>query len=162
MYEQKLALSFGLQKGYSYTKEWFDLIKTSFQLSDEFADFSYRYGYLKTFGGRLEVNIHKLDQHMLDNESRWRSLPTFLPTRGWITSYFGPRVSPIDKRTKMHEGIDIGAVPGTPIFSPADGIATYTGDKPGFGKFVQINHGYGIETLYAHAKKLHIKKRKFD
>ena len=58
----------------------------------------------------------------------------------------------------MHEGLDIGAKPGTPIIAPADGRVLYAGIKPGFGKFVHIDHGYGVETFYAHNKNLFVKK----
>lgn len=75
-----------------------------------------------------------------------------MPTKGWITSYYGPRISPTSKRLKMHEGIDIGAKSNTPIIAPADGIISYSGTKPGFGNYIQIDHGYGIETVFAHAK----------
>ena len=54
----------------------------------------------------------------------------------------------------MHEGLDVGANFGTPIFAPADGVVTYAGNKAGFGLFVQIDHGYGIETIYAHSQKI--------
>ena len=57
----------------------------------------------------------------------------------------------------MHEGIDVGATPGTPIIAPADGIVVFSGKKAGFGNFVQIDHGYGIETLFAHSRKLYVK-----
>jgi hypothetical protein len=62
----------------------------------------------------------------------------------------------IDK-LKMHEGIDLGAPYGTPINAPADGIITFSGEKSGFGKFVQLDHGYGIETIYAHNQSLYVK-----
>ena len=61
------------------------------------------------------------------------------------------------KRIKMHEGVDIGAPSGHPIVATADGTISYAGKKPGFGNFIKIKHGYGIETVYAHAKKLYVK-----
>ena len=54
----------------------------------------------------------------------------------------------------MHEGLDVGASYGTPIYAPADGVVTFAGNKAGFGLFVQIDHGYGIETIYAHSQKI--------
>jgi murein DD-endopeptidase MepM/ murein hydrolase activator NlpD len=111
---------------------------------------------LKTW--KLKVHVHNLDQHLLDKDSILKSTPTILPSNGWITSYFGHRLSPYAGRIKMHEGLDIGAPYGAPIFAPADGIITFSGLKAGFGKFVQIDHGYGIETLYAHSQKLIARK----
>jgi murein DD-endopeptidase MepM/ murein hydrolase activator NlpD len=158
LYEQKIATTFGLQTGYVYTKEWSELTKQSFGLAGQYAKFDYMFNKVKSFVKNLEVDIHELDQFLLDKDSYLKSTPTLLPTKGWITSYYGPRISPTSRRLRMHEGIDIGARTGTPIVASADGIVLYAGTKPGFGKFVHIDHGYGVETFYAHAKRLHTKK----
>ncbi|MCF8058507.1 MAG: M23 family metallopeptidase [Bacteriovoracaceae bacterium] len=158
LYEKKIATIFGLQTSYSYTKEWGELTKQSFSLASDFAEFDYKFSTVKGFVQNLEVNIHKLDQFLLDKDSFLRSTPTLLPTKGWLTSYYGPRISPTSKRLRMHEGVDIGARSGTPIVAAADGRITFAGKKPGFGNFVQIDHGYGVETFYAHAKGLFTKK----
>lgn len=154
LYEKKIATTFGLQTGYTFTKEWSDLTKQSFQLASQFAKFDYLFNTVKDYVQTLEVRIHELDQYLLDKESFLRSTPTLMPAQGWITSYYGPRISPTSGYLRMHEGLDIGAVPGVPIRAPADGIITFSGVKPGFGNFVQIDHGYGLETIYAHAKSL--------
>lgn len=154
LYEKKMATTFGLQTGYTFTKEWSDLTKKSFELATQFAKFDYLFNSVKSYVNTLEVRIHELDQYLLDKESFLRSTPTLMPAEGWITSYYGPRVSPTSGYLRMHEGLDIGAVPGVPIKAPADGIVTFSGVKPGFGNFVQIDHGYGLETIYAHAKSL--------
>ncbi len=158
LYEQKIATRFGLRTSYSYTKEWDQLTKQSFGLAANYAEFDYKFSVVKDFTRNLEVNIHRLDSYLLDKDSFLRSTPTLLPTKGWITSYYGPRLSPTSKRLRMHEGLDIGAKPGTPIVAPADGRVAFAGIKPGFGKFVQLDHGYGIETFYAHAKNLFVKR----
>jgi murein DD-endopeptidase MepM/ murein hydrolase activator NlpD len=160
LYEKKIATNFGLQTSYAYTREWNELTKQSFDLASDFAEFDYKFSTVKGFVKNLEINIHKLDQFLLDQDSFLRSTPTLLPTKGWITSYYGPRISPTSKRLRMHEGIDIGARSGTPIVAVADGRVTFAGKKPGFGNFVQIDHGYGIESFYAHAKGLFTKKGK--
>ncbi len=158
LYEQKIATALGLQIGHIYTREWNKLTKRGFLLADQYAEFDYKFNILKDHIEDLEIDIHKLDQFLLDKNSFLSSTPTLLPTKGWITSYYGPRISPTSKRLKMHEGIDIGAKSGTPIIAPADGVVTYSGRKLGFGNFVQLNHGYGVETIYAHAKILSVEK----
>ena len=60
----------------------------------------------------------------------------------------------------MHEGIDLGARSGTSIISTADGKVVFAGRKPGFGNFIKIQHGFGVETIYAHAKKLFVRTGK--
>jgi len=154
LYEKKIATTFGLQTGYTYTREWSDLIKQSFTMADQFARFDYTFTFIKDHVENLELDVHELDQYLLDKESFLRSMPTLMPSQGWITSYYGPRISPTSGQLRMHEGLDIGAPPGTAISAPADGIVTFSGSKPGFGNFIQIDHGYGLETLYAHAKGL--------
>ncbi len=158
LYEEKIANSFGLGSGISYTKEWSFLTRQSLSMASLYAEFDYKYdvvvGYLK----EVEVHIHELDQHLLDKDSFLHSTPTLMPANGHLTSSYGPRMSPYAGRVKMHEGLDIGAPIGTMIVAPADGVVTYSGPKPGFGNFVQIDHGYGVETIFGHASSVNVKK----
>lgn len=71
-----------------------------------------------------------------------------------ITSQFGYRIHPIYGTRKLHGGTDFGAPFGTPIYASADGIVIEAGNKGGFGLTVVIDHGSGIQTLYAHNQKL--------
>ncbi len=158
LYEQKIASEFGQQSSYTYTKEWTELSKQSFSLASQYALFDYKYNSLKNVVRKLESDINELDQSLLDRESFLRSTPSLMPSKGWITSYYGPRLSPTAHRIKMHEGLDIGANQGRSILATADGVITYSGEKAGFGNFVNIDHGYGIETVYAHAQRLIAKK----
>ncbi len=157
LYDKKIANNLGIERSYLLTKQWSELARRSFSLSHDYAKFDYKYNQIKNVVDKIESNIHELDQHLLDKESFLNSTPTLLPAEGWITSYFGQRISPYLGKMKMHEGLDVGAAPGTPINAPADGIITYAGEKAGFGKFVQITHGYGIETIYAHNQSLFVK-----
>ena len=158
LYEQKIASIFGMQTSYTYTKNWTKLTQRSFKLAHDFGLFDYKYELLKRPLSDLEVAIHNLDQFLLDKSSFLQSTPSIIPTQGWITSYYGPRESPHSGRKKMHEGLDIGGRTGTPILAPADGIVSYSGHKTGFGKFVQLDHGYGMETIFGHAHKLLVKE----
>lgn len=157
-YEEKIANSFGLGSNLSYTKEWSFLTRQSLSMAPLYAEFDYKYdvvvGYLK----EVEVHVHELDQYLLDKESFLRSTPTLMPANGHLTSNYGPRMSPYAGRIKMHEGLDIGAPIGTSIVAPADGVVTFSGPKPGFGNFVQIDHGYGVETIFGHASSLSVRK----
>jgi murein DD-endopeptidase MepM/ murein hydrolase activator NlpD len=153
-YDKKIARNFRLNPKYKITRKFSDLIKKGFELSGEYASFDYKYQKIKSYTSNLEKNINKLDVHVLDKESILRSTPTIMPTNGWITSYFGHRISPTAGVKKMHEGLDVGANYGTPIYAPADGVVTFAGNKAGFGLFVQIDHGYGIETIYAHSQEI--------
>lgn len=136
------------------------LSEQSLNLADDFSTLDYQYGEVKKTLTSIEENLHELDTFVMDKQSILESTPTLLPANGWITSYFGPRLSPYGKnkkRVKMHEGLDIGAPRGTAVIAPADGVITFSGKRTGFGNMVKINHGYGVETLFAHAHKLHVR-----
>ncbi len=93
--------------------------------------------------------------------SRLASTPSGWPIYGRIASRYGYRVSPW---RGMHTGIDIDASYGAPARATAPGIVTYAGWLHGYGKLVEITHGYGLKTLYAHnsafavAVGYHVKK----
>ncbi|SHI53737.1 Murein DD-endopeptidase MepM and murein hydrolase activator NlpD, contain LysM domain [Malonomonas rubra DSM 5091] len=88
-----------------------------------------------------------------DRVSVSRATPNGWPTKGWITSYFGMRQAPIGHGRRFHEGIDIAANTGTPIFATADGVVARVEFSRSYGKTVIIDHGYGYRTLYAHNSK---------
>ena len=88
----------------------------------------------------------------------WQHIPSINPVPGGnIGSGFGYRVDPIDKRSiKMHWGVDIGAPRGTSILATADGVVGYTGWNLGYGLQVDIDHGYGFKTRYAHCNTIYV------
>lgn len=157
-YEEKIATAYVQNSDFSYSKEWSFLTRQSLSMAPLYAEFDYKYEVVTNYLKEIEVRVHQLDQHLLDKESFLRSTPTLMPAAGHLTSSYGPRMSPYAGRIKMHEGIDVGAPTGTPIVAPADGVVTFSGAKPGFGNFVQIDHGYGVETIYGHASTLNVKK----
>ena len=81
-----------------------------------------------------------------------------LPVAGTITSQFGHRVDPITGEVSSHTGTDIACAEGTPILAAADGIVTVANglDSWGgsYGYYIQIDHGRGLETLYAHCSSI--------
>ncbi len=81
-----------------------------------------------------------------------------MPLSGRISSNFGTRFHPVDKKVKMHTGVDIAVPRGTPINSAADGIVKFAGKKGGYGNVVIVEHPDGRETFYAHCDKLLVEK----
>ena len=81
-----------------------------------------------------------------------------LPETGTITSYFGNRVNPITGEPDYHTGTDISVAAGTPILAAADGVVSIAngtdswGDS--YGYYVKLDHGEGLETLYAHCSSI--------
>lgn len=84
----------------------------------------------------------------------WASLagaPQLWPVIGPITSSFGEREDPLRVgEGEFHTGVDIGVTFGTPVRATADGVVQYAGMESGYGREVILNHGNGIQTLYAH------------
>lgn len=77
--------------------------------------------------------------------------PSLWPVTGPITSSFGEREDPLNTgEGEFHTGVDIGASFGTPVHATADGLVQFAGLGTGYGREVILNHGNGIETLYAH------------
>jgi hypothetical protein len=76
--------------------------------------------------------------------------PSIMPTSGWVTSYFGFRRDPFNGRSTFHEGLDIVGIPGQPIVATASGTVVLAGWYQNWGKVVEIDHGKGIHTFYAH------------
>lgn len=85
------------------------------------------------------------------------STPSVMPTQGWLSSNFTRRrYHPLLHVVRPHEGIDVRAAPGTPIQAPAAGAVVKAGWEGGYGRTVEIDHGYGIVTRYAHTTKIFV------
>lgn len=78
-----------------------------------------------------------------------------------VLSAYGVRMHPIFKKMRMHNGIDFEARLNTPVFATADGTVSFAGYKDnGFGFYVEINHGKGFITRYAHLHRFGIRVKK--
>jgi len=102
----------------------------------------------------LEQVLHDQYELLADQRSFLSALPTRRPSPGYFTSGFGVRRSPYGGIEKMHEGLDIANSIGTPVIATADGLVTFAEAKPGYGQTVILDHGYGLETWYGHAKRI--------
>lgn len=71
-----------------------------------------------------------------------------------ITSNYGPRVDPMDGTRKFHTGIDMAGQEGAPIRAAAGGVVKSAGRRGGYGNAIEIDHGDGVTTLYAHASSI--------
>ena len=101
---------------------------------------------------------HKLFQYLEDQKVLLASTPSIWPTKGWLSSRFGYRISPFTQKREMHKGIDISTRLKTPVVAPADGIVIKTGWNGSFGRMIAIQHGNGFITKYAHLSKILVKK----
>lgn len=74
----------------------------------------------------------------------------FPAEKGWLSSFFGTRTDPFTGRPAQHNGVDIAGKLGTKILAVASGVVTWSGDRYGYGTMVEVNHGNGYVTRYAH------------
>ncbi|MBM4197924.1 MAG: M23 family metallopeptidase [Gammaproteobacteria bacterium] len=87
------------------------------------------------------------------------ALPSRMPVAGSrISSGFGRRIDPITGRWARHTGIDFPAPSGTPIVASAGGRVSFAGYRPAYGYSIDIDHGNGLKTRYAHAKRLNVRR----
>lgn len=123
-------------------------------------DFTLMHVRADHLGGLARVRAESLGSLMgaLERKSdQLASLPSVWPVRGWLTSRYGPRVSPFTGRRHMHTGIDIATRQGTPIIAPARGRVVFVGSKGPLGKSVVMDHGFGVRTHYGHASEIFVK-----
>ena len=73
-------------------------------------------------------------------------------------SGYGVRIDPIYKTTKFHAGMDFSASPGTPVYATGDGVVVKAGWETGYGNTIEINHGFGYLTRYAHLSAYKVKR----
>ncbi len=104
-----------------------------------------------------EVNQQKLLMALRVMKGKLSSSPTVWPLRGRLNSSFGYRRAPFTGRRSFHKGIDIKGRIGAPIIATARGVVKKAGFDGAYGILVEIDHGGGISTLYAHMKSHNVK-----
>lgn len=124
------------------------------RLAKSRTDWELRFSQMARQSSILEQQLHDQYELLSDQKAFLAATPTRKPAVGYFTSGFGVRRSPYGGREKMHEGLDIANYPGTPIRAPADGTVSFAGSKVGYGQTLIIDHGYGLETWYAHTRKI--------
>jgi murein DD-endopeptidase MepM/ murein hydrolase activator NlpD len=113
----------------------------------------------------LVESMASLDEQLYDREAQLGALENLLMGQnlnervypqgrpvgsGWISSYFGKRTDPFTGKPANHTGIDFAGKFGDPVAAVADGVVTWSADRYGYGIMVEINHGNGYSTRYAH------------
>jgi murein DD-endopeptidase MepM/ murein hydrolase activator NlpD len=113
--------------------------------------------YLKAELIQWESNLEKLNEQAEKHVAFIAAKPAGWPASGRITSGFGNRRSPTGRGSEFHLGIDIANSRGTPIRATGSGKVISAGWQGGYGWTVVVDHGYGYQTLYAHATSLNAK-----
>ena len=107
---------------------------------------------------RQREGFESLFNFLQDQRNLLSSTPAIRPTKGWVTSEFGYRISPFTGLREFHKGLDIATRRGMPIVAAADGIISFIGNSGLLGKVIVIDHGHGMVTRYGHVEKV-TKKR---
>lgn len=129
------------------------------ELGDKVFAISYDLNLLTRRARLLSESLDEATDSMVAHRDRLESTPSILPASGLLTSRFSrARRHPILHEALPHEGIDISAPEGTPILAAAKGRVTYVGWRPGYGLMVEIDHGYGYVTRYAHASRTLVRR----
>jgi len=119
-------------------------------------------------------NIENLDQSLIKKEKQLKRLEIAInnrhlvnelyisgrPVKGkgsWISSLYGTRKDPFSGKLRRHRGVDIAGPAGMPLIATAAGVVVESGKRGGYGLMVEIQHGNGLVTRYAHAIELTVK-----
>jgi murein DD-endopeptidase MepM/ murein hydrolase activator NlpD len=121
------------------------------QLPELLADFA---ELESTLDGQ-EQQLAALESLLMDQKLRDRVNPKGRPVKsGWISSFFGKRTDPMTGKASWHRGIDFAGKYGNEVIAVSDGVVSWSGDRYGFGNLVEIKHGNGYVTRYAHNRDL--------
>ncbi len=104
------------------------------------------------YSGDALPNNYTMDQVSLGE------LETMTPIMGHLNSVYGYREHPISGQHLFHGGVDIGGQFGDPIAAFATGTVEYTGENDSYGLYLQIDHGNGVKSFYAHCSKIEVTK----
>ena len=120
------------------------------QIPDLFADI----GEMNRTMRDQENQLMAVEGLLLNRKLRDRVYPRGRPVRsGYISSYFGRRTDPFNGKTAHHRGVDFAGKAGSEIIAVGGGVVTFSGPRFGFGNMVEINHGNGYVTRYAHNQR---------
>ena len=100
----------------------------------------------------------EISKQLRENRKLSLCIPAIKPCMGPISDGFGMRMHPILHIRRMHEGIDIIADVGSPVYATGNGKVAFVGHRGGYGLTVELDHGFGYRTIYAHLSKVLVKE----
>jgi murein DD-endopeptidase MepM/ murein hydrolase activator NlpD len=108
---------------------------------------------------RSQARLAALESLLLDRKLTAAVTPSAWPVDGgWVSSGFGIRMDPFTGHQAVHEGVDIAARFGGPIYAASDGVVNWAADKVGYGLVVEVTHESGLITRYAHTSQILVKE----
>lgn len=121
-------------------------------------DVAERAQHLLALAREVEPEVGLMVESAEDARARRSAYPSLWPVDGSFTSGFGYRKSPFTRVWKFHAGIDISAPRGTKIRAASSGVVSRAAFTGGYGKLVIIDHGYGVQSAYAHNAQIFVKE----
>jgi murein DD-endopeptidase MepM/ murein hydrolase activator NlpD len=112
--------------------------------------------HLTSDARELAVALGDTVEYFHDAQRMLLNTPSIRPAHAWYSSSFGIRIHPITHALLMHKGLDMGGFIGMEIMAPADGVVIYTGLRGGYGQVVVIDHGFGLQTHFAHLSRARV------
>jgi len=123
-------------------------------VSAQIPDLSQMLAQLERRADLRESQLAALENVILTRELKEEIHPEGRPvSTGYISSYFGERSDPFDGREAFHKGVDFAGNLGSDVVAVAAGVVTWAGERSGYGKLIEINHGDGYATRYAHNER---------
>ncbi len=107
---------------------------------------------------KQQENLNILSQLLNEQTVDQNATPHILPLdNGWISSYYGKRIDPFTGQSASHAGMDYSGSYNSDILAAADGVVVWAGKRGSYGSMVEIDHGNGFMTRYAHASSIEVK-----
>jgi murein DD-endopeptidase MepM/ murein hydrolase activator NlpD len=107
--------------------------------------------------GQLNGMLDAIQAKLGERVRAISSTPTIAPVRGILTSGFGTRSDPMTHGPGLHQGVDIAAASGQPVFAAADGLVMLAGVSSGYGEAIYLAHGFRISTRYGHLSEIDVR-----
>jgi len=118
-------------------------------------DFDTYFVELESHFDEQSNELAQLQDYLITRDNIKSAIPTGKPIKdGWVSSYYGNRVDPFNGKKVFHHGLDFAGKAGSEVVAVADGIVSWHGKRGGYGEMIEIDHGNGYQTRYAHNKKL--------
>lgn len=117
--------------------------------------------YVNTISLKVKLeknNYQEISNTLKENEKLFEVLPAMRPCEGRIADDFGMRMHPIFRIMRMHNGVDIITDRGTKVYAPGAGVVAFLGWRGGYGLTLEIEHGFGYRTIYAHLESVKVKQ----
>lgn len=125
-------------------------------LSTAFTSPEDTFGVLRSLLAGLETRLRTVRGEVERREALAAATPSIWPAHGWLTGSFGRRSDPFNGEQGFHQGIDISASKGQPVYATADGMVESASDAGEYGNLLVLSHDFGLSTRYAHLSRFNV------